>query len=190
MPEFSFNKPIKINKYSQRESYDNLNNIPKSYGNIKETIYKNYYVTDKGYVISQNIQSNKYIILKPSYNGDYLHIILIVNGKRKSISVHRLILQTFNPIDNSNNYQVNHIDENKDNNCLENLEWCTAQFNTEYSQAKQINCWNIRTNEFIGTFNSTHEAARQLGLLQGEIVNVLKRRRNQKHTKGYTFEYV
>lgn len=44
--------------------------------------------------------------------------------------------------------------------------------------------------EYVDTFKSTHSAARHLKLLQGEIVNVLSKRRNQKHTKGYTFKYV
>lgn len=181
------NEPV----YTPRETYDSLTDIPKLYGNISETKYKNYYVTDKGIVISYNKQTGKYIILKQSSDkAGYKHVIFIINNKRLSCSVHRLVLYTFKPIDNYEKYQVNHIDEDTSNNNLENLEWCTAKYNTEYSQGKQVNCYKYPTMEFVGTFSSTHEAARKLHLLQGEIINVINKRRNQKHTKGYTFEYV
>ena len=195
---FNFNIAINKNnispqiyKYSKREYYEHIEDIPKEYRNIKETIYNNYYITDKGIAISYNIKSNTYIILKPSIDkSGYKHIIIIENGKRLSVSIHRLVLLTFNPIANYKNYQVNHIDENNNNNCLENLEWCTPQYNTEYSQAKKVNCYKYPSMEFVGTFVSTHDAARKLNLLQGEIVNVINKRRNQKHTKHYTFRHV
>lgn len=181
----------KIYKYSKREYYKRIEDIPKKYGNIKETIYNNYYITDKGVAISYNVQCNYYITLKPGIDkSGYKHIIIIKNGKRLSISVHRLVLLTFNPIANYKNYQVNHIDENTSNNCLENLEWCTPQYNTEYSQTKKVNCYKYPSMEFVGTFVSTHDAARKLHLLQEEIINVINKRRNQKHTKRYTFRYV
>lgn len=177
--------------YNERECYMSLYSIPKEYGNISETIYENYYVTDKGVVISHNIQTDKYIILKQSADrSGYKHVIFKVNGKRLSVNVHRLVLSTFNPIEDADKYQVNHIDENKSNNCIENLEWCTPQYNTEYSQGKQVACYKYPSMEYVATFNSAHDAARQLNLLQGEIVNVIKGRRNQKQTKGYTFKYV
>lgn len=181
----------KIYKYSKREYYKRIEDIPKKYGNIKETIYNNYYIIDKGIAISYNVQCNYYIILKPGVDkAGYKRIVIIKNGKRLTISVHRLVLLTFNPIANYKNYQVNHIDENTNNNCLENLEWCTPQYNTEYSQAKKVNCYKYPSMEFVGTFASTHDAARKLHLLQGEIINVINKRRNQKHTKRYTFRYV
>lgn len=181
------NKPI----YQQKEIYNKLTDIPKTYGNISETKYKNYYVTDKGIVISYNKQTNKYIILKQcSDRAGYKRVVFIVNNKRITCLVHRLVLYTFNPINNYEKYQVNHIDENTSNNNLENLEWCTAQYNTEYSQGKKVACYKYPSMEFVKVFNSTHEAARQLNVLQGEIINVINKRRNQRHTKRYTFKYV
>lgn len=122
---FSTNQATK-HIYAKREDYAELKDIPKEYGNIIKTKYKNYYVTDKGIVISYNVQTGKYIILKQSsIKEGYKHVILIANRKRCSISVHRLVLLSFKPIKDSCKYQVNHIDENKENNNLENLEWTT-----------------------------------------------------------------
>lgn len=47
--------------------------------------------------------------------------------------VHRLVLEIFNPIDNMENLQVNHIDGNKSNNALENLEWTTRVENMQHT---------------------------------------------------------
>ena len=61
----------------------------------------------------------------------YLRVGLSKKGKRKMFSVHRLVAETFIP--NPNNYsQVNHKDENKQNNKVDNLEWCTPKYNSNY----------------------------------------------------------
>lgn len=63
--------------------------------------------------------------------GGYLYVILYKNETRKNYSVHRLVAQAFIP--NPNNLpQVNHKDEDKTNNRIENLEWCTNQYNCNY----------------------------------------------------------
>lgn len=75
---------------------------------------------------------HKEIICKPSedYRG-YKQIVLTKDHKRKSFKVHRLVAQVFIP--NPNNLpQINHKDENKLNNRIDNLEWCTQQFNNNY----------------------------------------------------------
>jgi len=58
------------------------------------------------------------------------------NGQRKNERVHRLVAQAFIP--NPNNYPyINHKDENKTNNHVENLEWCTAEYNSNYGTCKE-----------------------------------------------------
>lgn len=70
-------------------------------------------------------------VLKPSRRGNYLKVNLSKDGKGRDFSIHRLVAETFIP--NPNNYpQVNHKDEVKTNNIVENLEWCTALQNTNY----------------------------------------------------------
>ena len=72
-------------------------------------------------------------ILKQTLDGrkNYLQVSLNKNGVRKVVSVHRLVAMTFlpNPMGLP---EVNHKDEIKTNNCVENLEWCTHKYNNTY----------------------------------------------------------
>lgn len=74
-------------------------------------------------------------ILKPVINYGYCYVF-IRNYERKLVKnfrVHRLVAQTF--LENPNNYpQINHKDGNKQNNNVENLEWCTAKQNTNHAE--------------------------------------------------------
>lgn len=70
-------------------------------------------------------------ILKQYNKRGYLQVTLTVSNKRKYFNVHRLVAQAFIP--NPNNLpQVNHRDENPKNNCVNNLEWCSAKYNANY----------------------------------------------------------
>lgn len=104
-----------------------------------------------------NQYSNKEIILKQSNDGKgYLQVILNKNKKRKGFKVHRLVAETFLKKDtfksmpneqkeniNIEELQVNHIDEfNKQNNNVNNLEWCTRLYNCNYgTRNKRVNSW-------------------------------------------------
>jgi len=87
--------------------------------------FENYEVSNLGKV--RNIKSGR--TLKPRlHNNGYLGLCLYENNKRKNLLLHRIIATAF--IDNPEaKPQVNHIDENKLNNDLSNLEWCTEREN-------------------------------------------------------------
>ena len=72
---------------------------------------------------------SKHKILKQILRKDgYYFVNLSKNGKIKPIKVHRIIAQTF--VNNKNDYNIiNHIDGNKQNNKVSNLEWCTQSHN-------------------------------------------------------------
>ena len=108
-------------------------------------------------------------VLKQGYSSSgYLQVSLHKNGKFKNRTVHRLVAESF--IHNPNGLpQVNHRDEVKDNNNVENLEWCDSKYNINYgtriervtrAQSKKVKATNIETNEVL-TFNSTKEAGRK-----------------------------
>ena len=93
-----------------------------------------YQVSNLGKVrsLKDSHGKNRKLILKERTDKDgYKRVHLFKNGKGKHYGVHRLVAITFIP--NPNNLpQVNHIDENKENNTIYNLEWCTAEYNNNY----------------------------------------------------------
>lgn len=63
----------------------------------------------------------------------YVTTVLTKDGVGKTRTIHRLLMLTFNPIENSRQMEVNHIDGNRSNNALSNLEWCTHSENMKHS---------------------------------------------------------
>ncbi len=94
------------------------------------TWYEWEYLINSDWVIT-NLKTWRIIKHTKSYYW-YMHITIYKNWKRKSEKVHRLLAQTFinNP---ENKPQVNHIDGNKSNNNLNNLEWSTAKENIQHA---------------------------------------------------------
>ena len=102
--------------------------------------YENYEVSNFGRVKSLNYhRTDKEGILKPGKNKDgYLYVGLCRNGKMKYFKVHKLVAEAFLP--NPECFeQVNHKDEDKTNNCVSNLEFCDAKYNSNFgSRNKRI----------------------------------------------------
>ena len=95
--------------------------------------YPNYEVSNLGNVRSLNyLGHNKTELLKQTTNTHgYKTVALFKDGKVKRCFIHRLVAQAF--IDNPQNLpQINHKDEDKTNNCVTNLEWCTRSYNINY----------------------------------------------------------
>ena len=107
-------------------------------------------------------------MVKPRHHvGGYLRVSLYENGIKKDELVHRLVLEAF--VDNPNNLpEVNHLDEDKTNNELSNLEWCTREYNNNHGtrtervtqiQSRKVKGVNVENGEII-RFKSTMEAGR------------------------------
>ena len=102
----------------------------------------------------------------------YLGLVLMKGNKQKSFLVHRLVAEAFIP--NPNNYdQVNHIDENKTNNQVDNLEWCNCKYNVNYGSCiermkatRTNNTHNQRPVKCVETgeiFKNSRDAERKTG---------------------------
>lgn len=132
-----------------------------------------YKVFEKQYAISnygniKNLDTNRVLKLRPNHNG-YLKTNISTCRKIKTVFPHRLVAEAF--ISNPDNLpQVNHIDGDKTNNCIDNLEWRTAKENICHAYKKGLNKGNGKITyllnskgEKIKTFNSSRQAEMFLG---------------------------
>lgn len=163
-----------------------------------------YQVSNKGNVKSLNYRhSGKEGILRPMFNSNkYLIVNLYKNGNHKNLFVHRLVLMTFAPINNMDKLEVNHKDENKQNNNLNNLEWCSRSYNNNYgsrtqrsaqSQSIPVVQLDPTTNKVVNVYCSAREADRQTEFNQGNITQCCKNKLNRPGNniyKGYKWQYM
>lgn len=164
--------------------------------------YENLYqISNLGNVKSlgnggSNASKEKFLKLTKDTCG-YLQVGLCKQGKRKMCRVHRLVAENF--IDNPNNYpMINHKDENKTNNNVENLEFCDVAYNNNYgtrniraaescrnhpNRSKQVLCVDTSI-----IYPSVNEVQRELGFKSGNISSACNGKR--KTCGGYTWRYV
>ena len=130
--------------------------------------FEKYEVSNLGKV--RNIKSGR--VLKTSLNNNgYLRLFLCKNNKRKHLYLHRIIATAF--IDNPDEKPcVNHIDENKLNNDLSNLEWCTVRENAIHGTrtkrvAEKLSQKVIQldlNDNILNVFKSMRQAERETGI--------------------------
>lgn len=146
-----------------------------------------YRVYPNGKILS--IKSKRF--LKECTSGEYKKYCLCINGKPFSINTHRLLSELYisNP---ENKEQVNHIDGNKHNNLLENLEWVTRSENGKHSFKNGLQKVTRPTKKVIdldGTiYESAKEAAIKLGYNHKTLCNMLNLKFN--HTNKTNLRYV
>lgn len=151
-----------------------------------------YEVSSKGRIFS--IRTNKVLKTCVSNRGYELVCLRDFDGKRKQYTVHRIVAKAF--LENKNNCPIiNHKDENKLNNSMNNLEWCDYFYNNNYGNSfskenKTLNspnrkeCWiiNLQTKE-IKHFNSLKKAADFLKTSPTNLTNVINGK--YKQSKGW-----
>lgn len=155
-----------------------------------------YQVSNFGRVKSS--YTNRFLKGRKSPQG-YLLVNLCKNNIASGKTIHRLVAQAFIP-NSENKPQVNHIDEDKTNNMVSNLEWMTSKENLNHgtrneragkaiskSNSIPIIATNIKTGE-SREFYGINECARQLGLHHQSIYKCLKGKLRQ--TGGYTVKYL
>jgi hypothetical protein len=143
--------------------------------------------------------------LKPSKDlGGYLIVTLCKDKKRYTKLIHRIIAMSWkNEWINNPKLEVNHIDGNKENNSVDNLEWVTKKENIRHAINKGLLVFNtkkiaqdkqkvvfqidLKTNEIINTYQSAHEASRKTKINRGNISACC---RNEKPMAGnYKWKY-
>ena len=151
--------------------------------------YEGYYqVSNMGRVKSMRVlktpkngkicRKNVFLSTKASHDKQYITVALCRDGEKKPIQVHRLVAEAFVPNPNSLPF-VNHKDENPSNNCADNLEWCTHEYNLQYSMERNKPyktkrerpknellplCAYTLSGEFVGRFDSVWDAIEKLGI--------------------------
>lgn len=125
-------------------------------------------------------------VLKPGrHRKGYLLVVLNKDGVMKTCKVHRLVAIAFIP--NPDGLpQVNHKDENKHNNRVENLEWCDNKYNICYSQAMTVYMYTLN-DSLCGMWPSTMECGRLSNFNQSAIVNCCNKK--LKQYKGFKWSY-
>lgn len=181
-----------IKGYESLYQVSNLGNIKSLTRKTNTSLLNQKYVLKKGKLIKKNVIKN------------YLVVSLSKNNIVKIMQVHRLVAQAFipNPLDKP---QVNHIDGNKQNNCVNNLEWVSAKENHKHacehnlitkeqmqkcvkamSKQNQKSILQIKNGLVMGCFESLTKAQERTGIKIKNISSVLNGR--SKTAGGYEWK--
>jgi len=115
--------------------FDGLYSVSEK-GEIYSHPKESKYVNHNGMILKP-INDNG-MILKPINDNGYLVVSLHKNKKQTKSLIHRIVAESFLP-NPYNLPEVNHIDGNKLNNNVENLEWCTSKYNSVHAQRLGLN---------------------------------------------------
>lgn len=157
---------------------------------ILNNIITDYSVSTEGEVKKDTTN----YFLSQSIQQDYKFVSLLINGQAKRMRVHRLVAMAFIPNPENKPY-VNHINGDKGDNNVENLEWVTPSENTIHAvkiglmsngRKRPVIQYNLN-GEKMATFESASEAARQTGGSQSKIT--LCCRRQRESANDYQWRY-
>lgn len=175
------------NRY-QVSTYGRVRSVPRYVSNHTGELLV------KGKVLSQRTNKKGYMCIDIVRN----------DGKRCYYGVHRLVALTFlqNPL---NKPQVNHIDGNKVNNHIDNLEWCTNSENEKHAfrmglnkvsgragkPKRRVAKIDLNTGETLGVYESIAEAAKENGIASSSNISLCcKKTYGRKTIGGYRWEYI
>lgn len=140
--------------------------------------------------LPRNATKGKLLSFSKSKNG-YYHIILSKNNNQKTFNVHRLIMLTFY---GKSNLQIDHIDGNKQNNNLNNLEYVTNSENMKRAykngllkfKKNKINQYDMDMN-YIKTWYNAGKIEKELNINHSNIIKCCRNKRN--NAGGFIWKY-
>ena len=170
-----------VSNLGRVKSLDRIVYQKNSFGNIQKNIYK-----------------GKILSLFEDKDG-YLRVNLKKDKKMKQYGVHVLVANTFLNINkfkymeyedlskiDINRLQINHKNENKKDNCIDNLEFCTVAYNTNYGSREQKIIQLDLSGKIIKVWDSRKKASKELHISRNTINEILRGYRQD--INGYTFD--
>lgn len=170
-----------VSNLGRIKSLDRIVYQKNSFGNIQKNIYK-----------------GKILSLFEDKDG-YLRVNLKKDKKMKQYGVHVLVANTFFNINkfkymeyedlskiDINRLQINHKNENKKDNCIDNLEFCTVAYNTNYGSREQKIIQLDLSGKIIKVWDSRKKASKELHISRNTINEIL--RGHRQDINGYTFD--
>lgn len=168
--------------------------IQEEWRTIRGEGFEDYQISNTGKVRSKRQSKVFYKPLKTFIDHQgykYANFAVGKNGVKKK--VHRLVMENFKPVPNMDKLEVDHIDYDRSNNQIDNLEWVTQKVNT-YRRDQNPMSKNIR--KVVGTkidgtqtrnFESIKDASRYTGAPSPSIVQQIQGK--MTHTHGWRFQY-
>ena len=153
-------------------------------------IYSKYFASEDGQILSKKHKK----ILKFWLNRDkgYQYFSLFINNTQKSYLVSRFVYECFKG-DIPNDKEVDHIDSNKENNSINNLQLLTHKENVRKSRCKKVKSFNIETRE-EKNFKSLNEAAKYNCISPSTVCLNCKKRikvvKSKRDGMIYVFNYI
>ena len=170
-----------VSNLGRIKSLDRIVYQKNSFGNVQKNIYK-----------------GKILSLFEDKDG-YLRVNLKKDKKMKQYGVHVLVANTFLNINkfkymeyedlskiDINRLQINHKNENKKDNCIDNLEFCTVAYNTNYGSREQKIIQLDLSGKIIKVWDSRKKASKELHISRNTINEIL--RGHRQDINGYTFD--
>ena len=150
-----------------------------------------YQISNLGQV--KSIRYKRFKILKQITKKGYKYARVYKDGKQHYLRIHRIVAMVF--IDNPKNYPIiNHIDENKGNNCVDNLEWCTVRYNNNYgsgskkrAEKRSIPVACFRSGKMVKIYPSV-KSTREDDFKPGAVSKVCRGQMYSHH--GCEFRYI
>ena len=152
--------------------------------------YKDFLVDDDLNIYNKYTRNK----IKPFLGSDGYMMVKLNMAKHKTCErVHVIYAHCF--IENPNNYKyVNHIDSDKTNNSLENLEWCTNSYNVKhsYNSGNTTNRTPItvyKNGKIFKEYDSIRQCCKELHLDRHKVSRILKNELKEDYIKDYIFKY-